>query len=102
MNGMPESILAKCICTREEEQDTDGSEVQEEKKPTGGTDDSSGALLGRVDVVVDEVPLPPTKRQCIQNAEEANAPGPPGLVVGEEEQKDEPMEDVSVAVNDFQ
>ena len=59
MNGWSESILAKCIGTREEEQYTDSSEVEEEKKPTGDTDDSSDAPLRRVDVVVEEVPPPP-------------------------------------------
>ena len=41
MNGLSESILAKCIGTREEEQDSDSSEVEEQKKPTGDSDDTS-------------------------------------------------------------
>ena len=43
--------------------------------------------MRRASVVV-EVPPPPPEGQGIQNTEEANPLGPPGLVVGEGAQKD--------------
>ena len=46
------------------------------------------------------MPPPPHDGQCIQNSEEANPPGPLGLVNRETEQNDEHMEDVGVAAND--
>ena len=101
MNDLSQSILAKCMGTRDDEQYVDSSEVEEAWKPTGGTNDGSGAPLRRADVVVEVVP-PPPEGKCTQDAEEANPLGPPGLVVGEGEQKDEPLKDVSVAINDFQ
>ena len=42
MNGLSKSILAKCMGTRDDEQYVDSFEVEEAKKPTGDTDDSSG------------------------------------------------------------
>ena len=86
MNGLSTSILDKCVGKREEEQETDStlpdSEVVEENKPTGDTDDSSSVPLRRADVAVEEVPHPPPGEQCVQNTEETNPLGPFGPVVG--------------------
>ena len=96
-----EDIFAKCIDAREEE-----SESEVEKKPTGGSGDSSkvgvDVPLRSAEVVVDEVPPPPPESQCIQDSEETKPPGPPGLVDCEREQQDELMDDVSATANDFE
>ena len=62
----------------------EGAEAEEGNKLTGDTDDSSGALLGNAEEVVEEGPPPPPEGHCIQNAEMANLPGPPGRVLEKE------------------
>ena len=75
-----------------EEQESDSSDAAEGNKPTGDTDDSPSALLRDAGEVVEEGPPPPHEGHCIQNAEEANPPGPSGLV----------LENESLVADDFQ
>ena len=61
MSGISKGILAKCLDERGEEQDSsDRSATEVEKKPTNDLNDSSNAgvdaPLRRAEVVVDEVP----------------------------------------------
>ena len=67
----------------------------------GDTNDSSGELVRSAGAVVEGGPPPSPEGQCVEDALESNPLGPLGFVPGTGEQKDDLLENDSVAASDF-